>query len=75
MQFHTDIINEKLLEVYTEVSIASVFHEENFKKINHDHKNLHLKFTYLEKIIKKKTFSLMGYRKHLEKNLTCLLAF
>ena len=43
MQFHSDTIDEKLLEDDTKVSQVYVVNDENFKTLNDDHKNLHVK--------------------------------
>ena len=43
MQFYSDIVDEKLLEVDTKVSQAYNVNDENFKTFIDDHKNLHVK--------------------------------
>ena len=43
MQFYSDIIEEKLLEVDTKVSQAYNVNDENIKTFIDDHKNLHVK--------------------------------
>ena len=43
MQFYSDIIDEKLLEVDTKVSQAYNVNDENIKTFIDNHKNLHVK--------------------------------
>ena len=43
MQFYSDIIDEKLLEVDTKVSQAYNVNDENIKTFIGNHKNLHVK--------------------------------
>ena len=43
MQFYSDIVDEKLLEVDTKVSQAYNVYDENIKTFIDDHKNLHVK--------------------------------
>ena len=43
MQFYSDIIDEKFLEVDTKVSQAYNVNDENIKTFIDDHKNLHVK--------------------------------
>ena len=43
MQFYSDIIDEKLLEVDTKVSQGYNVNGENTKTLTDDHKNLHVK--------------------------------
>ena len=43
MQFYSDIIDEKLLEVDTKVSQAYNVNDENIKTFTDNHKNLHVK--------------------------------
>ena len=48
MQFHSDAIDEKLLEVDTKVSQVYVVNDENIKTLIDDHKNLNVKVRDLE---------------------------
>ena len=48
MQFHSDTIDEKLLEVDTKVSQVYVVNDENTKSLIDDHKNLNAKVRDLE---------------------------
>ena len=48
MQFHSDTIDEKLLEVDTKVSQVYVVNDENVKTLIDDNKNLHVKVRDLE---------------------------
>ena len=48
MQFHSDTIDEKLLEVDTKVSQVYVVNDENTKTLTDDHKNLNAKVRDLE---------------------------
>ena len=48
MQFHSDTIDEKLLEVDTKVSQVDVINDESIKTLIDDHKNLHVKVRDLE---------------------------
>ena len=48
MQFHSDTIDEKLLEVDTKVSRVDVVNDESIKNLIDDHKNLHVKVRDLE---------------------------
>ena len=48
MQFHSDTIDEKLLEVDTNVSQVDVVNDESIKTLIDDHKNLHVKVRDLE---------------------------
>ena len=43
MQFHSDTIEEKLLDVDTKVSQVYIVNDENIKTLIDDHKNLHMK--------------------------------
>ena len=43
MQFYSDIVDEKLLDVDTKVSQAYNVYDENIKTFIDDHKNLHVK--------------------------------
>ena len=43
MQFHSDTIDEKLLDVDTNVSQVYIINDENIKTLIHDYKNLHMK--------------------------------
>ena len=43
MQFHSDAIEEKLLDVDTQVSQVYIVNDENIKTLIDDHKNLHMK--------------------------------
>ena len=48
MQFHSDTIDEKLLEDDTKVSQVDVVNDESIKTLIDDHKNLHVKVRDLE---------------------------
>ena len=48
MQFHSDTIDAKLLEVDTKVSQVYVVNDENTKTLIDDHKNLNAKVRDLE---------------------------
>ena len=48
MQFHSDTIEEKLLEVETKVSQVYVVNDENVKTLIDHHKNLHVKVRGLQ---------------------------
>ena len=48
MQFHSDTIDEKLLEADTKVSQVYVVNDENVKTLIDDNKNLHVKVRDLE---------------------------
>ena len=48
IQFHSDTIDEKLLDVDTKVSQVYVVNHENIKTLIDDHKNLHVKVRNLE---------------------------
>ena len=48
MQFHSDTIDEKVLEVDTKVSQVYVVNDENIKTLIDDHKNLSVKVRDLE---------------------------
>ena len=48
MQFHSDTIDEKLLQVDTKVSQVFVVNDENVKTLIDDRKNLHVKIRDLE---------------------------
>ena len=48
MQCHSDIIDEKLLEVDTKGSQVYVVNDENVKTLIDDHKNFHVKIRDLE---------------------------
>ena len=48
MQFHSDIIDEKLLEVDTKVSQVCVVNDENIITLIDDGKNRDVKARYLE---------------------------
>ena len=48
MQFHSDTIDEKVLEVDTKVSQVYVVNDENIKTLIDDHKNLNVKVRDLE---------------------------
>ena len=60
MQFYSDIIDKKLLEVDAKVSQIYIVNYENIKILIDGHKNLHVRFRFkrgAEGII----FGLMGY--------------
>ena len=48
MQFHSDTIDKKLLEVDAKVSQVDVVNDESIKTLIDDHKNLHVKVRELE---------------------------
>ena len=48
MQFHSDTIEEKLLEVDTKLLQVFVVNSDNVKTLIDDHKNLHLNVRDLE---------------------------
>ena len=48
MQFHSDTIDEKLLEVDTKVLQVDIVNDESIKALIDDHKNLHVKVRDLE---------------------------
>ena len=48
VQFHSNTIDEKLLEVDTKVSQVYDINDENIRILTDDHENLHLKVTDLE---------------------------
>ena len=48
MQFHSDTIDEKRLEVDTEISQAYIVNDENIKTLIGDNKNQHVKVRDLE---------------------------
>ena len=67
MQFHSDTIDQKLLQVDTKVSQIYVANDENIKTLIDNHKNLHVKVRDFRIRAEGIIFGLMGYRKHTKK--------